>query len=409
MADSYYKLYQVGSIFISLYSYLQINIKKYENLKETEAWFANPDNEHYQLIRVSFNEAESFIYDAKRVEEYLAYMKAYAKKDIRFLDIHLSTSKHNEEFEPYDYLNIEENYADGINVRSIYPEIYSSIHTVNNQNKEMSDITNKVISSLKKKRKQILKERNRKAYVTLTVMGICTIMQILSYIMSSQYSQSSVLIFLGALYNTFTLGFNQYFRLITYAFLHAGFLHFFFNMYALFGIGVFLENNLGHKKYALLLFGSILAGGLTQGIICENTICIGISGGIYGLFVVYIAILLANHVININQLLPTILINLMLNFMSATAWAAHLGGAIVGFIFFYIMRSDGNSKKGYIALVVIMLVVLTAKYVFFTEIDPFYLGTDQEVLNLMSDIGLKSYADKLYLKLFEIYLKYKGV
>jgi rhomboid protease GluP len=42
---------------------------------------------------------------------------------------------------------------------------------------------------------------------------------------------------------------GQFWRLLTYQFLHASFLHIFFNMYALAYIGLMIEHKLGFKKY----------------------------------------------------------------------------------------------------------------------------------------------------------------
>lgn len=402
-------MYQLADVFISKYSYIQINISKFQEFKDNETWFANIDNPNYQLVRVTFNEADKFIYDNNRVDEYVQYMKSYAKKEIKFLDIHISALEYNEEYEPYEYLNIEDGYVSGVDVRHAFPEIYNAIHTVENNEKEIKRVASSIVKSLKRRRNDLIKKQNAKAFVTTAVLAVCIVMQIITYSLSLKYQNASVLVLLGGLYNTFTLGYHQYYRLITYAFLHGGFLHLFFNMYALMGIGVFLENKFGHLKYALMLFSSILVGGLTQAILCQNTVAVGMSGGIYGLFVVYIAVLLSNRIINLNALLPTLLINLMLNFMSATAWAGHLGGAMAGFIFYNILNEEGNKKKSFIALLIIVIVVLVVKYVFYGGIYPFYLGTDQDVIKIIRDFGFNKYADQMMNNLFKIYIKYKGV
>ena len=402
-------MYQLADVFISKYSYIQININKFQEFKDDETWFASVDNPDYQLVRVTFNEAENFLRDSKRVDEYVQYMCAYAKKQIRFLDIHISKSEYNEEFEPYDYLNIEDGFVQGKDVMSSFPEIYRAVHKAENNDKEIRRVTSSIVKSLKKKRNEIIRKQNAKAFVTTAVVVICIVMQIITYALSLKYNNASVLVLLGGMYNTFTLGYHQYYRLITYAFLHGGFLHLFFNMYALMGIGVYLENKFGHVKYALMLFCSILVGGLTQGILCQNTVAVGMSGGIYGLFVVYIAVLLQNRIINLNALLPTLMINLMLNFMSKTAWAGHLGGAIAGFIFWNILKEEGLKKKSFIGLMILVIVVLLVKYIFFSGIYPFYLGTDQDVIRILREFGFNKYADKMINDLFKIYIQYKGV
>ena len=56
----------------------------------------------------------------------------------------------------------------------------------------------------------------------------------------------------------------QFWQLITYGFLHGGWFHLGFNMWALFIFGEDLERFLGIKRYAGLYFTSVLTAGLTQ-------------------------------------------------------------------------------------------------------------------------------------------------
>ena len=52
---------------------------------------------------------------------------------------------------------------------------------------------------------------------------------------------------------------HEYYRLITGGFLHAGFLHIAFNMYLLYVLGQLLEPSLGHVRFGILYFVSLLA------------------------------------------------------------------------------------------------------------------------------------------------------
>lgn len=402
-------MYQLADVFVSKYSYLQISLNKYAQYKEKEIWFASADNNDYQLIRATFAEAENFEYDSERVADYIQYMMAYTKKDVRFLDIHISNSEYNSEYEPYDYINLEEGYYAGVTAKDVYPELADAIHSVENKEKEIKKIANRMISSIKKKRNNLILKSSMKSYVTSSVIVICVALQFIVTYLSFNNANASVLVMCGALYNTFTLGLGQYYRLITYAFLHGGFLHLFFNMYALYHIGIYLESRFGHLKYALMLFTSILVGGLTQAILCGNTVCVGMSGGVYGLFIIYIALLLSSHIINLNQLMPTIIINIALNFMSTTAWAGHLGGAMAGFVFYQIIKNEDKKNYGMAAMLVIMIIMLLVKYIAYTGIEQFYMGTDQDVLRILSSLGFKNYSAKLLSGLINTYMRFKGV
>ena len=59
------------------------------------------------------------------------------------------------------------------------------------------------------------------------------------------------------------VGFEPW-QLVTYAFLHAGFAHLFFNMFGLYMFGRDVELAAGSRRFATLYFASVLAAGLTQ-------------------------------------------------------------------------------------------------------------------------------------------------
>jgi membrane associated rhomboid family serine protease len=86
------------------------------------------------------------------------------------------------------------------------------------------------------------------------------------------------------------LGFEPW-QLVSYAFLHEGFLHIFLNMFALFMFGTPLERFWGSRRFTVFYFVCVLAAGLTQlavGVF-ENSASptIGASGAIFGLLLAF--------------------------------------------------------------------------------------------------------------------------
>lgn len=80
-------------------------------------------------------------------------------------------------------------------------------------------------------------------------------------------------------------------QLVTYAFLHGGFTHIFFNMFALFMFGGALESYWGRRRFVLFYFASVLAAAGTQ--IAMQVLSgtgepvIGASGGVFGLLLAF--------------------------------------------------------------------------------------------------------------------------
>ena len=110
--------------------------------------------------------------------------------------------------------------------------------------------------------------------------------------------------------------------------------------------------------------------------------------------------------LKIRVLLPTILLNLYLNFLSTTAWLAHIGGIIAGMIVFLIYSK--NNKIIPIATLVIVITFMIYRYATLKTINPFYQATDLEVANIYYQWGLKDYSMKLVARLLDVYQKFGG-
>lgn len=84
----------------------------------------------------------------------------------------------------------------------------------------------------------------------------------------------------------------QPWQLLTYGFLHAGLLHLFFNMFAVYMFGGQLEQLWGPKRFLNLYLLSVIVAGLAQLVVASLTAAepyptIGASGGVFGLLLAY--------------------------------------------------------------------------------------------------------------------------
>jgi len=80
-------------------------------------------------------------------------------------------------------------------------------------------------------------------------------------------------------------------QLVTYGFLHGGFSHIFFNMFAVYMFGSTLEQFLGTRSYVMLYFVSVITAGLTQlgvnALLGSPFPTLGASGGVFGLLLAF--------------------------------------------------------------------------------------------------------------------------
>lgn len=91
-----------------------------------------------------------------------------------------------------------------------------------------------------------------------------------------------VMVHFGANYGPFTLS-GQWWRLLTYMFLHGGLMHIAFNMWCLWDLGALCESLYGRWTYAAIYFVTGIAGGLASVGWNPGVLTVGASGAIFGL------------------------------------------------------------------------------------------------------------------------------
>jgi membrane associated rhomboid family serine protease len=152
-------------------------------------------------------------------------------------------------------------------------------------------------------------------------------------------------------------------QLITYQFMHGGFGHIFFNMFALWMFGMEIENMWGSKKFLTFYLTTGVVAGLCHlfisplfGSIPAPTI--GASGAVYGVLIAF-ALFFPNRYIFLYFLVPVkakYLIGFLIVFEflainsahSNVAHLAHLGGALAGFLFIWFDKSSHIDLKAMI-------------------------------------------------------------
>lgn len=137
---------------------------------------------------------------------------------------------------------------------------------------------------------------------------------------------------------------TQPWRLITYMFLHGGFLHFLFNMLWLWWMGRAVEETLGPRTFTVIYFGAGILGALLDAalaLIFGSALVIGASGAVTGILVAF-AVLFPTAPIMLFLFPPIqarffvagwIAIDILfLGSSDGVARLVHLGGALGGYL-----------------------------------------------------------------------------
>lgn len=163
---------------------------------------------------------------------------------------------------------------------------------------------------------------------------------------------------------------GAYWRLITSAFLHQGYLHILFNMYALYIFGPMLEQALGLRRFIAMYVTTAVAASVFVYILAPaNALTIGASGAVFGLFAVALVMLIKAGK-DVRFLLLLLVLNGLLSTQGNISWQGHLGGfvsgAILGVAFAYSPREHRRLAHGLVfaamwVVIIVGILVRTAQ------------------------------------------------
>jgi membrane associated rhomboid family serine protease len=175
---------------------------------------------------------------------------------------------------------------------------------------------------------------------------------VLTYIPAQLFHWSAPFIWFGLTPYLVIHGFYIW-QLVTYLFLHGGFFHILFNLFALWMFGADLERKWGSRQFLYYFFLTGIGAGLFNVILEPSSTIptIGNSGAVYGILLAY-GLLFPERLIYLYLLIPVkakwfVLGMGVIEFLSSLsspgsgiAHVAHLGGMLVGFLY---LRGHGLS------------------------------------------------------------------
>ncbi|MBX2820489.1 MAG: rhomboid family intramembrane serine protease [Rhodothermaceae bacterium] len=134
-------------------------------------------------------------------------------------------------------------------------------------------------------------------------------------------------------------------QLVTYGFLHGGFMHIFLNMFMLWMLGAPIERLWGAKRFAIFYFVCVVGGGILQlgATYGGGAYTLGASGGVMGVAIAFGMVFAEEKLIILPIPFPIkgkwmavgyFVINVMGAFGpgNGVAYMAHLGGMVFGYL-----------------------------------------------------------------------------
>lgn len=243
--------------------------------------------------------------------------------------------------------------------------------------------------------------------LTIALLAICIGVFLLGYyVQQFQTYETSWLVALGAMYTPFIQGAGQYWRLLAAGFIHVSWLHLLVNLVALINLMSITYKRYSNKQIGLTILLSVIVGN-SFSYLGNDMLSAGLSGGLYGLLGLLIVYFVESKLIKLPQvrsnLITILMINLWINFMPNVSWLAHLGGFAAG-----LLTGLAYSKQKSLSLNALIATLLGVVLMGYAVVNrPLskeqYLLTDQDVISIYEQLGLKSLADSTHHQMQDYY------
>ncbi|MDD2625440.1 MAG: rhomboid family intramembrane serine protease, partial [Bacilli bacterium] len=269
--------------FITEKGYSPIILRGIEN----EIWLENVDGP-YRIVRIMtgyIHNNTQYDFDLFKTKKIIHQIK------LKTLSFRVKTLSIFTDLSEYVELKKEENIdsiivkkEEDIILSKEIKEAFSDINTKMVKNEPDVELFTKITSDLNNinKKKTLEAEslfNSKKPIITYALIAINILIFLLMYLFGNGSEDINTLIKFGALSKAHILINNEYFRIITSAFLHIGLFHIMFNMWALYVVGSQVENYFGKIKFLIIYFGSIIVSSLVSLVFLDiSTISAGASG-----------------------------------------------------------------------------------------------------------------------------------
>jgi len=344
---------------------------------DNEIWLENMEND-LKLIRINTNyihNEEQFKSDIFKVK---TIMKSIKRNTLSFkmttLNLLLDTG---DNVSIIDNKNIETIKIDGLDdfkknkfVKEFFPKVKDTDFNDKVDPVEFFKLTEDMNQNTMKKEKKLEKIFSPKKPVVTYILIVLNLMVFLYGVL---HGNDELINMFGNNYELVQNG--EFYRLFTCMFVHADILHILFNMIALYSIGPVVERYYGKSKFLLIYLVSGLLGSIFSGVfMTADSISIGASGAIFGLlgsicyFTYYYRATLQG--ILRGSIMPVIIINLVIGFLSSSIdLSAHIGGLIGGILISMVIGiGDKHRKSDQInGLVVLILMAVFLIYMMMTK------------------------------------------
>lgn len=337
-----------------------------------EIWLENMDSE-YKLVRIVsryIHNNEQLDFNRFRSNQIVKKLKmktlSFKMKTLSIytdLGDNVSDIDNDKENNCEVFIKNIKDIGDNPLILKVFPDIIEKTHHDEKGLELLFKITDDINGTNERKNKKMEKIfSTKKPIITWILIVLCIIMFFISGMGYDTYK----LVQFGANFSRLVKN-GEIYRLVSYMFLHAGIMHILLNMYSLYIVGTKVEDFFGKWKYLLIYFISGISGGLLSIGLSQDTISVGASGAIFGLFgaLIYFGYSYRGYIGSMirSQIIPIVVYNLLIGFFipGIDMWG-HVGGLIGGILTANVLGTIEN--KDYKISNIVLLVVYFAFLVY---------------------------------------------
>lgn len=396
-------LWKLVHYFVSLknYSFVQV-----QDIKD-EVWLTNPEHPKYPIIRVSPSSINATFFEKDRIQVIYKAIAKHHKTDKKLLDIHTKVEEDEEYDDEFIQVSLNEKTT---SIPDFLLNTFDDIKMAFSQdfNGKQKLKIDEAFSKTKRKKPSFFEMVPPMTLVFLALtIAVFTVLRLLTL----RYEDPvAVSILLGSYYKIFVVTNYEFWRFLTAGFVHIDFFHILINSIALINLGTITEKIFGQVKFTIILLVSIVVGTVFVFVGQGNSVVVGSSGGLYGLMGALLVYTFESGMIKQplvrSQFIRILLINLMISLLPSVSLLGHLGGFVAGVLLAIIFSQSkrwaairAHTKIAFIGLIALLVMMIAVD----DNNRPYYLITDQRVIEYARDLNWDWYANNVENNLINYY------
>ncbi len=394
------QMLDVTYFLIDKFNYQRMNVIN----PDLDLWLVNKDNSSHPIIRLTTLSLSDGLTQKSNIEKQSKHLSDLMKTADKVLNIHfVDDTSELLDNENYSQAIVSENFITNFLV-SDFPGIKASLKPISET--LQIDLKRRELKILDLSNKPKIKKQFSMKMIgpTQVIITLNLIVFMFATFLEASYGGTLAAVIMGGLYKNFIYGANEWWRLISAGFLHVDLFHILMNMLVLVQAGALVERVYGRKQMVIIYMTSVITSSLLALIMMDGgTISLGASGGVFGLVGAIVVYLFSSNLVKVpqirNQIIRTLLANVLISLIPGISFYGHLGGFIGGVLISVAIADAKMLKPAKIHAYISTAIIISLMFIFSAGFDKnvYNIKPDVDKYSIMAlnELGFNNYAQRL--------------